>query len=612
MNQKNKDPLGTKKPTVLTKDQMRQQIRQALASSRGESPQPSGAAPQLNRSAREPETASASTVRPQQRPQMRQAVPNRTAASAAYRRPGTAPHPAARTAYSNAAAIPKQKPSAAKTKQKPTSAYAAPAPKRNTSYGASAAASRTNTSIRVILIVGICLIAVILIVYFGGLLRWKGKFLPHTEINGISVSGMTEEEARQELIQHGKTISLTFVTKDNQEIPFSGSAFGCTVTMQEHALDSAFSESHGTWFTKLFHTTSYTIPLETNYSEDDLRSLIAAYSWGDTPATDAHIEKTADGSYEIVPEEDGNMVDTKILADYTIEQLRAGNQRIDIAASGAYLTAKVKASDLTNTLSLYSTIGDMTITYDMTDREASFDPAGTEVLSADTISQWVTTENDQITVDEEAATAWVTENIANKYDTYVTGYSRTFQATLDGTIDLPIGSTGIYGWKTDVAATTSALISYIQNGESVTVEPEYIQAGARPSVIGSDNTYIEVDLCHQHLWYYVNGELYLESDVVTGLDSDPSRQTPPGAFRVWSKENGRYLGTMEVQGYHTWVDYWMPIDHTGIGLHDLSRSAYGGDIYKTNGSHGCINLPLDVASNIYQQVIVGTPVFITP
>ena len=144
------------------------------------------------------------------------------------------------------------------------------------------------------------------------------------------------------------------------------------------------------------------------------------------------------------------------------------------------------------------------------------------------------------------------------------------------------------------------------------IHQEYIQAGARPSVIGSDNTYIEVDLCHQHLWYYVNGELYLESDVVTGLDSDPSRQTPPGAFRVWSKENGRYLGTMEVQGYHTWVDYWMPIDHTGIGLHDLSRSAYGGDIYKTNGSHGCINLPLDVASNIYQQVIVGTPVFITP
>lgn len=119
---------------------MRQQIRQALASSRGESPQPSGAAPQLNRSAREPETASASTVRPQQRPQMRQAVPNRTAASAAYRRPGTAPHPAARTAYSNAAAIP-AKAIRRKNEAKPTSAYAAPAPKRNTSYGASAAAS---------------------------------------------------------------------------------------------------------------------------------------------------------------------------------------------------------------------------------------------------------------------------------------------------------------------------------------------------------------------------------------------------------------------------------------------------------------------------------------
>lgn len=47
-------------------------------------------------------------------------------------------------------------------------------------------------------------------------------------------------------------------------------------------------------------------------------------------------------------------------------------------------------------------------------------------------------------------------------------------------------------------------------------------------------------------------------------------------------------------------------------LHDLNRSAYGGDIYINNGSHGCINLPLDVAKKIYDKVTINTPVMIVP
>ena len=36
----------------------------------------------------------------------------------------------------------------------------------------------------------------------------------------------------------------------------------------------------------------------------------------------------------------------------------------------------------------------------------------------------------------------------------------------------------------------------------------------------------------------------------------------------------------------------------------------GGDIYKTNGSHGCVNLPKDKAAEIYDLVEIGTPVVI--
>ena len=71
---------------------------------------------------------------------------------------------------------------------------------------------------------------------------------------------------------------------------------------------------------------------------------------------------------------------------------------------------------------------------------------------------------------------------------------------------------------------------------------------------------------------------------------------------------GKYLGTYEVQGYHTWVDWWMNFTYLGIGFHDLKRSAYGGQIYKTNGSHGCVNLSKSTAEKLYNSIEVGIPV----
>ena len=41
----------------------------------------------------------------------------------------------------------------------------------------------------------------------------------------------------------------------------------------------------------------------------------------------------------------------------------------------------------------------------------------------------------------------------------------------------------------------------------------------------------------------------------------------------------------------------------GAGLHDASwRSSFGGSIYKTNGSHGCVNMPYSVAKAIYENI----------
>ena len=43
--------------------------------------------------------------------------------------------------------------------------------------------------------------------------------------------------------------------------------------------------------------------------------------------------------------------------------------------------------------------------------------------------------------------------------------------------------------------------------------------------------------------------------------------------------------------------------------HDADwRSSFGGEIYKTNGSHGCINLPPAKAAVLYDHVYKNMPI----
>ena len=57
------------------------------------------------------------------------------------------------------------------------------------------------------------------------------------------------------------------------------------------------------------------------------------------------------------------------------------------------------------------------------------------------------------------------------------------------------------------------------------------------------------------------------------------------------------------------MTYFMPFAYN-VGIHDASwrNGKFGGSIYKTSGSHGCINAPESVVSKLYEMVKVDTPV----
>lgn len=116
--------------------------------------------------------------------------------------------------------------------------------------------------------------------------------------------------------------------------------------------------------------------------------------------------------------------------------------------------------------------------------------------------------------------------------------------------------------------------------------------------------FIEVDISDQTVKMYKDYEVILTTLTVTGKDSTPTRI---GYFPISYKTYDTYLKGSD---YCSHVYYWMPFDG-GIGLHDASwRSEFGGDIYKDNGSHGCVNLPTESAKEIYETVDAGTMVLV--
>jgi lipoprotein-anchoring transpeptidase ErfK/SrfK len=107
------------------------------------------------------------------------------------------------------------------------------------------------------------------------------------------------------------------------------------------------------------------------------------------------------------------------------------------------------------------------------------------------------------------------------------------------------------------------------------------------------------------MWFYKNGLLITQGDVVTGTYGSDKTRTPVGIYKIDYKEKN---ATLKGEDYAAPVEFWLPFNG-GIGIHDASwRNAFGGELYKTGGSHGCINSPYDVAKTIFDNIEVGTPV----
>ncbi len=205
-----------------------------------------------------------------------------------------------------------------------------------------------------------------------------------------------------------------------------------------------------------------------------------------------------------------------------------------------------------------------------------------------------TDEEGRLLVDEESVGALLDEKLAS-YNTY---QNHTF-TTHDGRV-LQIKG-GTYGNKIAMKTEKKELLAFLQSADTEYIRtPEYTKEAPIKGKNDIGDTYIEVDIGQQKMFYYRDGELFIETDVVTGKNN----ATREEVCYVYAKQTNRILRGAD---YETFVYYWMPVSG-GIGIHDATwRSKFGGDIYLRDGSHGCVNTPIEIVEQMYEVMEVGTP-----
>ena len=437
-------------------------------------------------------------------------------------------------------------------------------------------------------------------VYIYGMVFFKDHFFLHTTINGFDASQLTAEEVETKIADVINKYGLEIEERGGNTETISASQINYHYVSKGEVQTFLHSQKLYEWPLYLKNQITYTFESSARYDEELLRNAIDQLNCLDeakvTKPKDAYIDYI-DGKYQVMPEVEGNLLNKELFVSEIFRAVDFAEVKISLEdIDGMYLKPGKRQNDesMAETVRILNTCIRTDLTYLFGEH--------TEKVDAQRIREWLSYDNDgNVELDEDAVRNFVTE-MAYKYDT--ANKPRTFKSHSGEEVTVSGGS---YGWLMDQEATYDYLVDAIWAGNTGETYAEYAQTAVSWSNSDLGDSYVEIDMGSQHVWLYMDGEEVVSTDCVTGLASDPSRKTPEGTYTLYYKESPSVLKG-ENNEYETKVTYWMPFND-GIGLHDASwRSSFGGTIYQTDGSHGCVNLPPAAAKEIYDRVYDGIPI----
>lgn len=429
-------------------------------------------------------------------------------------------------------------------------------------------------------------------------------FLNHSTLNGLDVSCMSVDSAYDTVYHDSKNKKITLKAGDASLLDLELSNF-CEITFDKDAIQRGMDEITFRDFLQgksRQYEAECTVTMDRKQAVSYVKEMLSGIA--QETSKNARIKKTEDG-FTLVDEVYGTVINRKKLIDKIESEIEeiAKNEITAIDVTEFYKKPEVKTEDLEKDYKKLEAYLGWSVTWQDCDVD----------LDREDIFPYINYKNkkQKIIIDDTFLRNKVYEmsksvNTVGKTRNFkVTSYEKTSKKAHSGkTIQV---SGGTYGRIVNTEAEYGELTELMKKCKSQKDrEPVWLLEPQSDGLDDIGDTYIEISIDRQHLWYYVDGKLNMQTDIVTGMKG--RHDTPTGTYYITERINGKYLTGDD---YKTWVNKWMRLTNMGIGLHDATwKSSFGGSIYTYSGSHGCINLPYSFACDLFDAVYVGLPVVI--
>jgi len=469
--------------------------------------------------------------------------------------------------------------------------------------------------------------SLLIIAYISGFIYFSGHFYQDVAVNGLNVSNMNSEMAGIILDNFYKDYKLTIEPIDSDDIVISADDIDAKITVNDSFSDIFKQQEPALWFVNMFNHHDYTVNASATWNEEKLTDIVSKLSILNekkmVKPEDAYVG-VEDGKFAIIKEVKGSTIKEESFDKALHDSLSTVQATLNLEEAGCYKLPKVHSDDeaLAKELEGKNEYAQYEIKIQMDD--LLLEP-GMELYEA-----VLEKKGDEYEISKSKVDNYVKE-LADKYDSL--DKERKFTTSFGNRVITTKGKA--FGYVLNQEKTKADLYSALTAGKSSTVEATFDSKGK--SLIGENDigdTYVEVNLSEQRVIAYKDGKKIAEGDCVSGNES-AGHGTDTGLYQIQDKLSPTVLRgekkpvtktevkknkkgkkvkkevTKYEYEYESPVTYWLQFNG-GQGLHDAAgwRSAYGGSIYYYSGSHGCVNLPLDLAKTLYQNFEVGDPVIV--
>ena len=423
-----------------------------------------------------------------------------------------------------------------------------------------------------------------------------------TKINGYDCSGMTYDEAAGQLTKKWNSRHIIVTGSLNEKLA-DFTRFGCSYDITDRIETLKHDNLVKAALNHYFHIPmSVDIPMKIEDSSSRFRKEVAKSDFLNPPdvtkSENAYVD-LSDPEFPIVKEVYGSKPDENKFFKDLLHHIETGNMKLEYDARNYYSAPKItsESESLLEHQEFCKKYLSQKITYKLGKETFTISAKQLSELMKDDLSG---------DPDEDAVREYVA-GLAEKYDNV--GIDHDFTSLTGKKIH---STGGTYGWEIAQQDETAKLIRNIKSHKDVSRKPVYYVAGYGEYSNDIGDTYIDVDVTEQMVNMFKDGKRVFSSKCVTGCKATGTT-TDIGTYYIINQVRDVVLKGDNGDGtqYESPVKYWLGVTWTGQGFHDADwRSKFGGNIWVSSGSHGCINMPPKKMPSLYRQAEIGMPVVI--